>query len=235
MSAQKAIEVTEANGIRSVQNVSAPVMAQPATERDMLDLLMERYSTVRRGTIADRWVRAEHVRNTQNTGRVFTSIADFIAIDKYATTQAMHGHEVKVSRADWLAELRRPDKAERVKMYCHHWWLVVPDASIVKPGELPADWGLMVESGSGLRAKVKAPLLDPVPLSLDFVAGLAAAVQRTAMREPMRRDAKSIDVWNPRHQRVDRLCQGCGEQAPCQTHQPRLWAKTNESAAHLGV
>ncbi|XKH58574.1 hypothetical protein LG293_16100 (plasmid) [Citricoccus nitrophenolicus] len=190
------------------------------TERDMLDLLLERYNAVRRGTIADRWVRAEHVRNTQQIGRVFTSIADFIAIDKYATHQAMHGHEVKVSRADWLTELKNPGKAERIKRYCHYWWLVVPDASIVKPGELPAGWGLITISGKGLRVRTPAPLLHPEPMTLDFVAGLTAAVQRTAFREPLRRDARTIDVWNQRHQRVDRLCQACGEVAPCRLHQP---------------
>lgn len=33
-------------------------------ERDMLDLLLARYTAIRRGTIADRWVRAEHVSST---------------------------------------------------------------------------------------------------------------------------------------------------------------------------
>ena len=33
-----------------------------ATKRDMLNLLVERYTALRRGTIADRWIRAEHVK-----------------------------------------------------------------------------------------------------------------------------------------------------------------------------
>lgn len=188
------------------------------TERDMLDLLAERYTTIRRGTIADRWVRAEHVRSTQSFQR-FKSIADFLAIDKYSSSQALHGHEVKVSRSDWLAELKDPTKSDRVKKYCMHWWLVVPDASIVKPGELPDDWGLMVISGKGLRAHKKAPLLTPEPLTLDFVAGLTAAVQRTAMREPLHRDANTIHTWDKRRT-LHQVCQGCGEPSPCPLHQP---------------
>lgn len=192
-----------------------------ATERDMLDLLLDRYNTERRGTIADRWVRGEHVRSTQRMGYELVSIADFVAIDKYSTTQALHGHEVKVSRSDWLTELRDPSKADRVKRFCDYWWLVVPSADIVKQEELPEGWGLLVQSGAKLRAKVKAPRLTPEPLTLDFVAGLASAIQRTACREPLRRDARKIGRWDERRGYYD-LCQACGEPAPCAFHQPRL-------------
>lgn len=186
------------------------------TERDMLDLLARRYTQRRRGAIADRWVRAEHVYSTQKTYGLDKRCADFVAIDKYHSTQAMHGHEVKVSRSDWLTELRDPEKAEPIKRFCRYWWLVVPDSDIVKPGELPADWGLIVRSKAGLRAKVKAPELTPEPLTLDFVAGLGSAIHRTACREPLRRDAEA--VWlGPWLQ----SCGSCGEPAPCPLHQPR--------------
>lgn len=190
-----------------------------STEREMLDLLLSRYNTERQGTIADRWVRAEHVRSSQDF-RELLSIADFIAIDKYASTQAIHGHEVKVSRSDWLTELRDLSKSERVKRYCNYWWLVVSDAAIVKPGELPDGWGLMVKSGDGLRAKVKAPLLTPEQLTLDFIAGLTASVQRTACREPLRHDARTLSRWD-KARGYYRQCQACGEPAPCGLHQPR--------------
>ena len=199
----------------------APTRLPTATERDMLDLLLARYNSERPGTIADRWVRAEHVRSTQRLGYVPVSIADFVAVDKYGTTQAVHGHEVKVSRSDWLSELKDPEKSERIKRFCDFWWLVVPDASIIKPGELPEGWGLMVQSGKVLRAKVRAPRLTPEPLNLDFVAGLTAAAARTAFREPLRRDARTIDMWNDRTRTLRSLCQACGEPAPCALHQPR--------------
>lgn len=53
-----------------------------STERDMLDLLLARYTNIRRGSIADRWVRAEHVRSTNISWRK-TRVADFIAADNY--------------------------------------------------------------------------------------------------------------------------------------------------------
>lgn len=194
-------------------------MTDKHTERDMLDLLLARYNTERQGTIADRWTRAEHVRSTQDY-RYTVSVADFIAIDKYSSSQAIHGHEVKVSRADWLTELRDPTKAERVKRYCNFWWLVVSDPAIVKDGELPEGWGLMVKSGKKLRAKVKAPALTPEPLTLDFVAGLTAAAQRTAYREPLNRDARTLHRWE-KDRGYYQQCQACGQPAPCELHQPR--------------
>lgn len=190
-----------------------------SNEREMLDLLLDRYSTERQGTIADRYVRAEHVRSTQNYYGV--SIADFLAIDKYSTSQSVIGHEVKVSRSDWLSELRNPEKSERIKRYCDYWHLVVSDAAIVKPGELPEGWGLIVRGTTGkLRVKTKAPKLTPEPMPLDFVCGLTAAVQRTAMREPLRKDSRTIWLYSKKRGHYY-VCQACGETSPCRHHQPR--------------
>lgn len=62
--------------------------------------------------------------------------------------------ELKVSRADWLVELKKPQKAEAWWPYCHHFWLVVPHEGIVKDGELPKGWGLMMPGPRGRRFKV---------------------------------------------------------------------------------
>lgn len=62
--------------------------------------------------------------------------------------------ELKISRADWLKELKEPKKAEAWWPYCHHFWLVVPHEGIVKDGELPKGWGLMMPGGRGRRFKV---------------------------------------------------------------------------------
>ena len=187
----------------------------------MLNLLLDRYTDIRRGTMTDRWVRAEHVKSGMGYSDGQRT-ADFVAIDKrpgipYGSTLALHGHEVKVSRSDWLAELRDPEKSEAIKRYMHRWWLVVPDASIVKDGELPDGWGLLVAGGKGLRAKVKAPRLRPEPSPLDFSISLAAAAAKTAQREPLHRNAPS--TW------LDRkgLCCGfCGTITPCDIHQQLL-------------
>ena len=72
--------------------------------------------------------------------------------------QLLRGHEVKVSRADWLHELGQPVKADVWAAQCHEWWLVTPHATIVKEGELPAGWGHMVpDPRSKFRFKIVVP------------------------------------------------------------------------------
>lgn len=56
----------------------------------------------------------------------------------------IEGHEIKVSRSDWLHELDQIDKAEWWFRHTHRWWLVVPDLTVAKPEELPPGWGMMV-------------------------------------------------------------------------------------------
>lgn len=65
------------------------------------------------------------------------------------------GHELKISRADWLNELNKPGKADPWADQCHEWWLVAADPSIVHDGELPAGWGLMVPGSSKTRMQIK--------------------------------------------------------------------------------
>lgn len=64
------------------------------------------------------------------------------------------GHELKVSRSDWLNELNKPGKADAWADQCHEWWLVVNDPAIVHEGELPAGWGLMGPGKSKTRMQV---------------------------------------------------------------------------------
>lgn len=64
----------------------------------------------------------------------------------------LRGHEVKVSRADWLHELAQPDKASVWLDACHEWWLVTPVPDMVRLGELPPGWGHMVPDP---RARVR--------------------------------------------------------------------------------
>jgi hypothetical protein len=162
------------------------------TERDMLDLLHQRYAQMSQGQL-QRFVCAEHVRNGCGFGdwdylrneRRGLRIADFIAQDTWeAQGLLLHGHEVKVSRSDWLHELAQPDKAEAIKRFCDRWWLVVPDARIVRD-DLPDGWGLLALDSSGrLRVKRRAPHLTPDPMPATFRASLMRAVAKTAGRLP---------------------------------------------------
>lgn len=156
------------------------------TERTMLDRLNVRYGSVNANGF--RYARAEHVRVT--AGFDARRTCDYMALDLwpggYGTNRTgplLHGHEVKVSRSDWLTELRDPDKAEAFRRYCDFWWLVVSEKDIVKPGELPDGWGLIVAAGNTARVAVRAARNSAVEqMNRDLQATFARAVTKTTLR-----------------------------------------------------
>ena len=166
--------------------------SEKVTERDMLDRLNNRYASSNGNGI--RYARAEHVRVT--AGFDARRTCDYMALDLWPggygakrTGPMLHGHEVKVSRSDWLTELRDPEKAEAFRRYCDFWWLVVSEKSIVKVGELPIGWGLMVAVGDSVRVVARADRnLAVEPMTRDVQATFARAVTKTTMRLDRRED-----------------------------------------------
>ncbi len=95
-----------------------------------------------------------------------------------------HGFEIKVSRSDWLNELRQPDKAETFRPYCHYWSLVISDKSMVKEGELPEGWGLLVPRGIQLYSIVKAPEnLEVLPMPSGLMISFMRRIDQNARGE----------------------------------------------------
>lgn len=130
-----------------------PLTLVKRTEREMLDAVHQRHSATNPGN-GPRFVVAEHVRNQGGFGGSAASEAlgrapqlrtlDALAIDLWPSTKhAIHGFEIKVTRSDWLAELKDPTKANAFVPYVDYFWLAVPDLSIVRD-DLPDGWGLMV-------------------------------------------------------------------------------------------
>lgn len=87
---------------------------------------------------------------------------------------ALLGFEVKCSRTDWLREIK-PDtsKSERTRRLCDSFTVVAP-ASVVKVGELPEGWGLLLASrtDAGLRLyqQTKPMVRQVVPGEPDTVS-----------------------------------------------------------------
>lgn len=126
---------------------------------------------------APAYITLEEVRDATGFDGVRT--ADALAISLYRSRgKAVWGFEMKVSRNDWLKELKQPEKAESIMRYCNYWALVVPSESIVKAGELPATWGMYVAQKNRLKCVVPCPKLDPMPMSLTFLTAIAYAIQR---------------------------------------------------------
>lgn len=154
----------------------------------MLDRLHVRYNAqVKNGSwTGPKFLRAEHVPVGLRFER--RRICDFVATSMHSTPYTkgaqgslppiFHGHEVKVSRSDWLTELRDPDKAEVFRRHMHYWWLVASETSIVRD-DLPDGWGLMVPHGTRTLRVVVPAALNPAPEPLP--SGLVGALLRAAV------------------------------------------------------
>ena len=170
-------------------------------ERQMLDLLHRRYGqrSHNGGTDSPRYICAEHVRDRagffdRGAGRT----ADFIAVDTWQSSMrnerlAIHGIEVKVTRSDWLREIKDPAKAKEGLRYATHRWLAISDPSIARPEELPPGWGLLCPSGDrGLVAKVQASGLSATERA--GPSSLAALLRAIAKTSAERTAQKVIDA-----------------------------------------
>jgi hypothetical protein len=116
------------------------------------------------------WVFLTQVRNSTGSA---DRIADAMAFNMYQSTgYEILGFEIKVSRSDWLSELKHMSKSNDILEYCDKWFLVVPDANIVKDGELPKNWGLLVLKGDKLVVKVRPTLMPVKPMPDHFIASI---------------------------------------------------------------
>ena len=92
----------------------------------------------------------------------------------------LEGVEIKVSRADWLSELKDPEKSDVFARYCDRWWLVTSNPDIVMEGELPTNWGHKSIVGGHVRVIKPAPALTPAPLSRDLLAAMLKRATRAS-------------------------------------------------------
>lgn len=168
------------------------------TERDMLSLLKRRFRQCSPSGYP-RYVYAEHVSYFGNT-----SEADAIALDGQSVPQEelleaglltsgpggsrvhvkphVHGCEVKVSRADWLRELRTEgSKSYAWRQWCSYWWIVVPTADIIKEHELPKEWGLLVGTRA-LRVRSRPKLMLRPELPSHVYMSVARHALKTAQK-----------------------------------------------------
>lgn len=119
------------------------------------------------------------------TGYGIKSYADAVAMGVWPSTgHEIHGFEVKVSRSDFLNEMKNPEKAMPIMQYCHRWSLVCP-ANMVKPDEVPATWGIYWFKEGVIRKARQAPMLEARPLTPAFVASV--------VRRAGERDAAAIN------------------------------------------
>ncbi len=102
-----------------------------------------------------KWVLLREVR--EGTGYGVSQSADAAA---WCCWPSIGDHrvafEIKIARSDWLRELSRPAKRRWLEEWFHETYIVVP-YGIVKDGEVPEGWGLLVatKKGDSLRCKIR--------------------------------------------------------------------------------
>ncbi len=88
-------------------------------------------------------------------------------------------HEIKVSRADLLGELRRPAKSAAYRALCGQCWFVIR-AGIAEPDEIPPEYGVLIGHETHLELARPAPKRAHKP---DFATWMALA-RATPLRPP---------------------------------------------------
>lgn len=138
---------------------------------------------------AGAWALLWQVGNA--TGFGCSRHADAVAMSLWPSRGIeLHGFEIKVSRTDWVKELGDPAKAEAIAKHCDRWWLVVGDAAIVKDGELPATWGLLVLKGDKLVCAKEAPKLEHEAMPMAFIAALFRRAHEVSHRRVQEAEAR---------------------------------------------
>lgn len=111
--------------------------------------------------------------------------ADVMVIGLWPSRGCMvEGMELKVSRSDWLRELKKPQKAEAFFPYCDRWWIIAANKDVVRLEELPQTWGLMIPRAGGMGILRQAPDLKPEPVDRYLLAAMMKRATDTAADSP---------------------------------------------------
>ncbi len=139
------------------------------TAEEILTRLQERYSSPEWLTFAEMRISTGYTRGEERI--------DFWVMNTYPAL-AYHriAFEIKVSRSDFSAELRKPAKRKPALLLSNQFYFVAP-AGVIPVERIPIDAGLMevkhTPSGHmSLKVKSKAPWLDTEPPTWGFVAAL---------------------------------------------------------------
>jgi len=131
------------------------------------------------------WAFIPQVRD--GTGYSPGRTADAIAMSLWPSRGLeVTGYEVKVTRADWLRELRNPEKAETIFGYCDRWYVTALEG-VIASGELPPTWGHKVFRAGRIDTEIEAPKLTAAPLDRVFVASVMRRLHG------LRADRREID------------------------------------------
>jgi len=131
---------------------------------DLLELLRRRHSD------PQEWVFCSEVPD--GTGGQLNRFIDAFAINCFHSNDLLKiAYEIKVSRGDFLRELKHDYKRRHAMMLSNQFYFVTPKG-LVTPEEIPFDCGLMEAWAGALEVVVKAPKRSTHPPSWTFLVSL---------------------------------------------------------------
>lgn len=112
--------------------------------------------------------------------------------------------EIKVSRADWLSELRAPEKMEAIGAYADRIVLFTAPG-VAKAEEIPELWGHWELRASGTVCRAKAaPKLEPAPVDRSVLAAWMRARAKLDSDDIAALRQRFFDEFNRNQVRRDR-------------------------------
>ncbi|MET0335370.1 MAG: hypothetical protein ABW190_13940 [Rhizobacter sp.] len=164
--------------------VLADTLDRNRAKRDAHEDLVERVARemTRAGRIAWRGLSLRAKVGEGDEGQWTMAMPDVFSI-RHTTVEAYLEpivHEVKVSRADLLSDLRREAKRGAYLQLSSECWYVIK-AGIAQPEEIPPEFGVMANDGAALEVLRPAPK-RPMAMSLSLWMALARATPMDGWR-----------------------------------------------------
>lgn len=126
------------------------------------------------------------VANGTGQSRAKRRAVDALAVSVYPSRGLyLAGIEIKITRSDWVKELREPDKAADIQRFCRFWYMACP-TGVIPEGEVPPNWGLIYTRRDGATIVKPAADLEFQSPDMPFLCSVlrSAAVHFTAAKEP---------------------------------------------------
>lgn len=127
-------------------------------------LLKERYRDFRQ------WIYFEEC--PVGTGAVGSRFMDAYVIAAWPSAKNLRiAFEIKISRQDFLAEIKNPAKRRAALFFSNQFYFVAPKG-LINPEEIPPECGLIEADEKGLRVKIESPSRESIRPTWNFVATL---------------------------------------------------------------
>ena len=86
-------------------------------------------------------------------------------------------YEVKISRSDFLVEIKKPQKRRRAMMFSNQFYFATP-IGLLKESEIPPECGLVeVQPDGRVSTRIPAPHRDTLPPTWMFMAAIIRRVK----------------------------------------------------------